>query len=663
MFLSYASQDAGSAEQIATALRSAGIEVWFDRGELRGGDAWDRRIREQIHHCRLFIPLVSAHTEAREEGYFRREWRLAVERVGDRSERAAFLVPVVIDDTSDSRADVPDRFREVQWTRLPGGMTPPAFVERVRRLLAAEGSPGRVAAKAVPTGKAAVETPKQRAPRWQSNPAVWAIGVVLALALAYLAIDKLWISKRSPVKSMVAPTAERFGPPPHSIAVLPFVNMSSDKEQEYFSDGLTEELINLLGQLSGLRVPARTSSFYFKGKSETIANIARQLNVANVLEGSVRKAGNRLRITAQLIRADNGYHLWSQAYDRDGADIFAVQDDIARAVVSVLQVKLGTGMQETGSRGTMNTEAYSQYLLGRQLDQRDSLESLRSAVEAYGRALDLDPRYAAAYAGRAIAGATLADLTGDARGIERAQHDADEAIALAPEDATGYSTRSYLRATWLWDWARAQSDIEKALSLGPRTRTLLGRYARLLADLGRLSEAIDAQKEASDLDPLASGAWDNLGFYYMSAGDYAAAGTALGRALEIEPRSVIALSYLGTLRLLEGKGREALAAFRKIDQEGFRLAGFAMAEQTLGHTQESRQALEALIASHANEQAYQIAEVCAWRGEKTQALAWLERAYTQRDGGLSFIKIAPMLKSLHGDPRFASLLRKLRLPE
>jgi TolB-like protein len=663
VFLSYASEDADAAEGIATALHAAGIEVWYDRGALRGGDAWDRRIREQIHHCRLFVAIISAHTEARDEGYFRREWRLAVERAGDRSERVAFLIPVVIDDTSDSRADVPDRFREVQWTRLPGGVTPTSFVERVQRLLLQEGSSDSAIGTALPPGSATLRTPKQPIKPWRPNAAKWASAAVLALALTWFAIDRLWISKRAPANSMPIPTAQDFAPPPHSIAVLPFVNMSSDKEQDYFSDGLTEEMINLLGQVPDLRVPARTSSFYFKGKNETIANIARQLKVANVLEGSVRKAGKRLRITAQLIRADNGYHVWSQAYDRDDTDIFAVQDDIAGAVVRALQLRLGALAQETGSRGTKNTEAYSEYLRGTQLGQRDSLESLRRAVEAYNRAIALDPNYAAAWAERAIAAATLADLTGDARAIERAEHDVNEAIALAPTDATGYSARSYLRTVWLWDWSGAQMDIEKALSLGPRTRSLLGRYARLLADLGRLPEAIAAQQQASDLDPLSSGAWDNLGFYYMSTGAYGASGTSLGRALEIEPASVIALSYLGALRLLQGNVGEALVAFRKIDQEGFRLAGIAMAEHSLGHPQESKQALEALMAAHANEQAYQIAEAFAWCGEKTEAFEWLERAYTQRDGGISFIKIAPMLKSLHGDPRFENLLHKLQLPE
>ena len=493
-------------------------------------------------------------------------------------------------------------------------------------------------------------------------------GVAILVAIAavvaiYFLLPRSWVSRQTQTivsnEGAVLPATI----PQNSIAVLPFVNMSGDKEQEYFSDGLTEEMINLFAQVADLRVPARTSSFYFKDKNETIANIARQLQVAHVLEGSVRKAGKRLRITAQLIRADNGYHVWSQTYDRDDTDIFAVQDDIAKAVVSALQLKLEEPVQETGSRGTTNAEAYSQYLRGRQLDQRDSLESLRDAVEAYSQAIQLDPNYAAAYAGRAIAEATLADLTGDTGGIERGGHDANTAIALAPTDATGYSARSYLRTTWLWDWSNAQSDIEKALSLGPRTRTVLGRYARLLAVLGRLPEAISVQKQAADLDPLSSGAWDNLGFYYASTVDYASAGTAVGRALEIEPTSVIALSYLGMLRLLEGKGQEALQFFQKIDQEGFRLAGLAMAEHSLGHARESQQALQELIANHGQEQAYQIAEACAWRGEKDRAFEWLERAYIQRDGGLSFIKIAPMLTPLRGDPRFKALLHKLRLPE
>jgi serine/threonine-protein kinase len=493
------------------------------------------------------------------------------------------------------------------------------------------------------------------------GPAI--IATVAVLGFTYLALDKLWISKRSVVVQPVASDAQQRPVSPRSIAVLPFVDMSEKKDQDYFSDGLTEEMINLLGEVPDLRVPARSSSFYFKGKSEDIATIAQKLHVANVLEGSVRKAGKRLRITAQLIRVDTGYHLWSQAYDRDDTDIFAVQNDIANAVVTVLKVKLAAGAQETGSRGTKNTEAYYRYLLGRQLHRRAGLENFRHAVEVFKQAIALDPDYAAAYAGLGVAEASVADLTGDMGGIERAEHNVDKALSLAPEDASGYAARSQLRTVYLWDWSGAQADIEKALSLDPRNSDVQRQYARLLADLDRLPEAIATQKKATDLDPLSSAAWESLGFYYIGIGDFAAADAALGRAIDIEPTSVLALSDLGMARLLQGEGEEAREAFRRIDLESIRLMGIAMAEHTLGHAKESQQALEELFAKHAQEAAYQIAQALAWRGEKDRAFEWLERAYQQRDGGLSAIKYDPMLRSLHADPRFNALLRKMKLPE
>ena len=482
----------------------------------------------------------------------------------------------------------------------------------------------------------------------------------LLAALAYTLFREATYQVRvtaNPIAALPAAIPEK------SIAVLPFVNMSSDKEQDYFSDGLTEEMIGLLGQVPELRVPARTSSFYFKGKNETIANIAQQLKVANVLEGSVRKAGKRLRITAQLIRADNGYHLWSQTYDRDGTDVFGVQDDIGRAVVSALQVKLAAGVQVTGSRGTTNPEAYNEYLLGKQLARRNSLEGYRHAVEAYRKAIALDPDYAAAYAELAVAEAFVADLTGETDGVERAGHDVDKAILLAPADAAGYSARSYLRTQWLWDWSGAQADIERALILDPRNSVVQHRYAGLLEASGRLPEAIAALNRATELDPLSSGLWQSLGVNYMEMGNYPAADAALVRAIEIEPTSLYALNNLATLRLLQGKAQAALEAFRKLDSEALRLPGIAMAEHALGHAKDSQQALEELIAKHAQEAAYQIAQALAWRDEKDQAFEWLARAYEQRDGGLSFTKTDPLLKSLRDDPRFKALLRKLKLPE
>ncbi len=306
VFLSYASQDALAAQRICDALRAAGVEVWFDQSELRGGDAWDQSIRRQIRTCALFIPVISRHTHERREGYFRLEWNLALDRSRLISSTQAFLVPVVIDDTREDDEEVPERIRDIHWTRLPGGVTPASFVERVQRLLSDEASiPIRAGAAAEVASAIAGRSPATGRSR---RVLLAAAAVVVFGAVGYLAIERPWIS--TPAASAV------FAPPPHSIAVLPFVNMSGDKDQEYFSEGLTEELLNSLAEISELQVAARTSSFSFKDKEVDVATIAHKLNVASVLEGSVRRSGDTIRITAQLINAVTGFHLWSKSYDR-----------------------------------------------------------------------------------------------------------------------------------------------------------------------------------------------------------------------------------------------------------------------------------------------------------------------------------------------------------
>jgi TolB-like protein len=671
VFLSYASQDAEAAQRICAALRSAGVEVWFDQSELRGGDVWDRQISKQIRECALFIAVISAHTDARSEGYFRREWRVAVDRTRDIADDEPFLLPVVIDGTPDATARVPDKFREVQWTRLLSGETSPAFVGRVSRLLSQERHASRVASE--PRRLSTLLAPGFKEPAWKagafwrSKRVPWLIVAAVVIAVGYFWADTFVRSKRvaggGGTSLLAARSVAQSKVPDKSIAVLPFVDLSEKKDQEYFSDGLSEELIDLLTKVPDLRVPARTSSFYFKGQHVTIADIAKALSVAHLLEGSVRKAGNTIRVTAQLVRADNGYHLWSETYDREVKDVFKVQDEIAGAVVSTLKLKLAPRQQATNSHRPSNPEAYNQYLLGRKFYDRSNLDGYRRSVEAYRKAIELDPRYAAAYAELAISEFYVANLSGDLAGKQQALATADKAVMLAPDEADGYAARGILRPDVSLDWTGAQADIERALAYDPGNSTVQRRYGVLLADLGRLQEAIAATKKATASDPLSSSAWSNLSYHLLLDHQFAAAHEAVRRALEIEPESVYALTNLGKLQLLQGEAAEALTTFRQIGDGGFRLSGIAMAEHILGYAKDSQQSLDALIAKDAQHGAYQAAEVYAWRGEKDKAFDWLERAYREHLGGVFQIKVDPLLASLRDDPRFVAMLRKMQLPE
>jgi TolB-like protein len=665
VFLSYASEDADAAQRICAALRAAGIEVWFDQSALRGGDAWDAAIRKQIRSCALFMPVISRNTHARDEGYFRLEWKLAVDRSHLMATSKAFLLPVVIDDTRDDDDRVPDRFRELQWTRLPAGSTPAAFTERVLDLLSPDEHPAPAAAG---PGTAGVSVSAARNQRWSWQTRTMLLVIAsIVIAVAYYVVDRNFLSTRAAKTAPASVPLAQSAPPAastvakNSIAVLPFLDMSEKKDQQYFSDGLAEELLDLLAKIPGLRVIARTSSFSFKDKSEDIPTIAKQLNVANILEGSVRKAGSRLRVTTQLIRADTGEDLWSETYDRQLKDVFQVQDEIAGAVVSALKLKLAPGQQASNVHRTSSTEAYNQYLLCRQLGVRARLEDYQRAVAACRKAIELDPGYAAAYAELAVAEASVADRTVDAAMFLQSLALADKAVAMAPNEADGYAARGYLRR-FSWDWTGAQADFEKALALDPGDIRVQRRYGLLLGSLGRLPEAIAAIKKATSSDPLSSLSWQLLGGTLIVDRQFAAAHEALQRALDIEPDSNYALYNLGTLQLLENRAADALATFRQIGDDVFSPTGIAMAEHSLGHPKESQQALDALIAKYAQGAGYQIAEIYAWRGEKDHAFEWLDRAYQQHDGGLSGIKEDPVLASLRDDARFTAIVHKLQLP-
>jgi TolB-like protein/Tfp pilus assembly protein PilF len=685
VFLSYASQDAQAAQRICEALRSSGIEVWFDQSELRGGDAWDLKIRQQIRDCALFIPIISGHTTARPEGYFRLEWSIAEQRSHMIARNKAFIIPVCVDATPESVPDLPESFQRVQWTRLAAGATPAAFCQRIATLLGTPGLPAAAAPGQSPSPSLAPPPTSSTAPSAAASAAtrvhfsrwVLLIGALLLLAAA-IALRPWRLLAAKPATTAAAEFGSTTGPaapgaaallasqsaigaaPERSIAVLPFTDMSEKKDQEYFSDGLSEELIDLLTKVPDLRVPARTSSFYFKGQHATVAEIAKALSVAYLLEGSVRKAGNTVRVTAQLIRADNGYHLWSQTYDRDLKDVFKVQDEIAGRVVEELKLTLPSAATSSAAR-TENAAAHNLYLLGRKYEDQPTPESQKSAIESFDRAIALDPGYAAAYAHLALSEASLADETGAPNGLDRASAAAERAITLAPDSADVYQARALLRSTFLWDWDGASADYAKALAIDPNNSDALYGFSTLLSTQGRLPEALAAIDKAIGIDPLVGRYYSVRARMLGNSGDTAAARDAYHQLLSISPEHPHANVDLAILDLRAGRAEQALASLQQPAAPGWRLYGSALVEHSLGHAQQSQQALDQFIASTAQFAAFQIAEIYAWRGQKDLAFQWLERAYTQHDGGLTEIKTDPLLESLHADPRYQAFMRKMKL--
>jgi TolB-like protein/tetratricopeptide (TPR) repeat protein len=448
--------------------------------------------------------------------------------------------------------------------------------------------------------------------------------------------------------------------------VLPFVDMSQAKDQEYFSDGLSEELLNQLAQVPNLRVIARTSSFSFKGKELPVADIARILKVGHVLEGSVRKSGNTLRITAQLIRAADSSHLWSQTYDRPLDDVFKVQDEISREVVSALKFKLLPGTQPDNTQRTRDPKAYEQYLLGQDLVRTGGRASAEAALAAYQRAVAIDPGYANAWAQVGNVMGSVSDFQDSpARReavIDESIATAGKAIALAPDLSDGYAVRGMLRHRLRWDWKGAQEDLARAIALDPKRALTQRNHAAILATLGRVDEAIAAARNATELDPLAEDSWTLLGRLLAGKHDDAEARKALERALVLNPRQNWANFMLGNMLLSQGDVEGAMSHYASAPEQ-FRITGTAMVEFTRGNEAASRAALAKLEQDFPIGFAFQIAQVYAWRGEKDQAFEWLERSYALHDAGLVRLPFDPALDPLRSDPRFAALVKKMGFPK
>jgi TolB-like protein/DNA-binding winged helix-turn-helix (wHTH) protein/Flp pilus assembly protein TadD len=452
-----------------------------------------------------------------------------------------------------------------------------------------------------------------------------------------------------------------------SIAVLPFADMSPAKDQEYFADGLAEQLINDLAKVSGLKVVGRSSAFQFKGKNEDVREVGRKLGVANVFEGSVRCEGNHVRITAELIKAEDGFQLWSQTYDREIKDIFAVEDEIALAATEALQLKLlgGNGQPVALNARRANPGAYQAYLQAEYFSGRgQSKEDLGKALAYADMAIELDERYAPTWALRASVEDMMAEvgLTDVTEGFRKAHDDAERAIALDPTSASAYLALAKTQIDYDWDWDAANTSLTKAATLEPGNAEVFRIRSLLSKALGNLDEAIKLYERAVALDPLRANSQSGLGYARYVAGRYDEAWAALQKALDLNPQATRVHVLLGKILIAEGKPQQALIEIEREPSEWGKFTGQVFVYHALGREQDSNVALARLIAKYGSDSAYQIAQAYAFRGESDKSFEWLERAYKQRDTGLQQIKIDPLLKNLHHDPRYTELLKKMRLP-
>jgi adenylate cyclase len=457
--------------------------------------------------------------------------------------------------------------------------------------------------------------------------------------------------------------------PAKSLAVLPFVNMSADKNDEYLSDGMTEELINALARLPGLRVPGRTSCFAFKGKTE--ANIFRkvgdQLQVNTVLEGSVRKAGEKLRVTAQLINVSDGYHLWSEDYDGDVRDVFTFQSDVAQHVVEALQIKLGVeAARALAKKPTENPEAHRLYLLGRYEFGKYSEAGWTSSIRYYEQALKLDPNYALAYCGIADTYAYMGGVVmASKEAVVKEREFAQKALELDPELPEAHLSLACALGG-AFDWRNAQIEFDRAIELNPNLAWAYEIYAWFLGGLGRLDEAIAKDKKAIELDPLNSFFQSALAYFLYHARRYDEAIVQIKKTLELDPTSTLARHLLGCCLLWKGDTAGAIAEFQrsKIVVTGAwyqGLLGYAYAisgdrpkaEQILGELEE--QAKRQYVNSSA------FAAIYLGLGEKEKALDWLDKCYEDQESACWLLKVDPIYDSVRNEPRFQAILRKVGL--
>jgi serine/threonine-protein kinase len=452
--------------------------------------------------------------------------------------------------------------------------------------------------------------------------------------------------------------------PTKSIAVLPLLNESGDPADEYFSDGLSEELIAALAQIKDLKVIGRSSSFRFKDRKEETKTIGEKLGVATLLEGTVRKQGERVRIVAELINAADGIELWTRTFDRELKDIFAVQQEIAAAVASSLKVTLlGSDEHSSTKPATSNAEAHNAYLLGHYYFQRRNVEDYRKTVAYLDQAIRLDPDYGLAYAERSEAWTLLGDLIGQRKTAwPKAREDAEKAVAIAPTLAEAHAALGWVRFFAEWKFGEGLSELKRAKELSPANPTANDLLARVVVYLGKADEAEKQARQAVELDPLAYPAQNNLARVLFFEGKLDEADAIARKAAELQPAAASSHRWQALVAVQRGDGETALREAHLEPDEGYRRFELALAQHVRGDRVAADAALSDLIANGRDQLAYQIAQVYTARGEKEKAFEWLQISFDTHDTGTLALLIDPLLRDLRPDPRYKSLLTKLGLP-
>jgi TolB-like protein len=656
VFVSYASQDTAVANTVVVAFERAGITCWIAPRDVMAGAFYADAIVHAIDSALCLVLILSKC--AADSHHVLRE----IERAASKRRP---LITLKID-----AVPLPAAFEYFlnpsQWLDASDGHPErqlPKLIEALRGV--------RLGPPRTPQGLKSTQAPTFRF----RKAIVGALALVVATGTGYVVVEKPWhwnerahaqhSSAHATFPAQPVPGAAAFAPPPHSIAVLPFVNMSEDAKQEYFSDGVSEELLNALARIRELQVVARTSSFSFKGQNVDVSTIAHKLNVGAVLEGSVRRAGNTVRITVQLIDAVSGFHLWSQTYDRSLRDILKVQTEVASSVAQQLKITLFADEREKSVVHDISPDAYTFYLQGRQaLHNANTKAASDNAAELFRRSVAADPGFAkgwfyleAALSDEVITGLDKADVVS-----AEMRHAADMVVTIEPGSATAHRAAAQIYWSLDWNWPAATAEYERAYELNPGDSISVRQLADVTHTiLSNDTAALSLYQRAIGLDPLNAFSYLHIGFYYLDIGRLPEAESAFRQSLVLNPKGEATTALCQAL-VAGGKANEALAVLPRVPDDSDRRLSTALVYQALGRKKEADAALADAERMDAEENAYSIAEIHAYRGETDQAFVWLDRAYRQREFSLNSLRTDPLLNTLKGDPRYKAFLRKMHLP-